>query len=190
MSATVKLVFATNNAHKIEEAQSIVADRLALISLKEAGFDIDVDETGSTFHENAYLKAQAVFEATGLPCVADDSGLCVDALHGAPGVYSARYAGEPVNHSANNAKLLSALEGSVNRSASFRTVLCVMGLGGSKRPLYFEGKVEGEILLKATGSEGFGYDPIFQPTGYSKSFAQMLAHEKMHLAIGQRHLNS
>ena len=84
MSATVKLVFATNNAHKIEEAQSIVADRLALISLKEAGFDIDVDETGSTFHENAYLKAQAVFEATGLPCVADDSGLCVDALHGAP----------------------------------------------------------------------------------------------------------
>ena len=178
MSATVKLVFATNNAHKIEEAQSIVADRLALISLKEAGFDIDVDETGSTFHENAYLKAQAVFEATGLPCVADDSGLCVDALHGAPGVYSARYAGEPVNHSANNAKLLSVLEGSVNRSASFRTVLCVMGLGGSKRPLYFEGKVEGEILLKATGSEGFGYDPIFQPTGYSKSFAQMLAHEK------------
>lgn len=178
MSATKKLVFATNNAHKIEEAQSIVAGKLQLISLREAGFDIEVDETGSTFYENAFLKAQAVYEATGLPCVADDSGLCVDALDGAPGVYSARYAGEPVNHSANNVKLLSALEGEKDRGASFRTVLCVMGLAGSTRPLYFEGKVEGDILLEASGTEGFGYDPIFRPKGFSKTFAEMFAHEK------------
>ncbi len=178
MVAITRLVFATNNAHKIEEAQAIVAGKLQLISLKEAGFDIDVDETGSTFHENAYLKAQAVFEATGLPCVADDSGLCVDVLNGAPGVYSARYAGEPVSHSANNVKLLAALEGEEYRNASFRTVLCVMGLDVSQRPLYFEGKVDGEILKQASGSDGFGYDPIFQPKGFVNTFAEMSAQQK------------
>ena len=179
MSATNRLVFATNNVHKIAEAQAIVAGKLTLVSLREAGVDIDVDETGTTFFENAFLKAQAVFEATGLPCVADDSGLCVDALDGAPGVYSARFAGEPVDHGANNQKLLACLEGVEDRLASFRTVLCVVGLPGTEnRPLYFEGQVDGEILTSPNGVDGFGYDPIFQPLGYSLSFAQMSAQEK------------
>lgn len=179
MSATHRLVFATNNAHKIEEAQAIVSGQLTLISLKEAGVEIEVDETGTTFFENAFLKAQAVYAATGLPCVADDSGLCVDALNGAPGVYSARYAGEPVNHAANNQKLLQVLEGEKNRKASFRTVLCVVGLEGSEgRSLYFDGTVAGEILANPSGFEGFGYDPIFQPEGYTVSFAEMSASQK------------
>ncbi len=179
MSATRPLVFATNNAHKIEEAQAIVSGRLNLISLREAGVDIDVDETGLTFFENAYLKAQAVFLATGQPCVADDSGLCVDFLNGAPGVFSARYAGEPVNHEANNSKLLRALQGVTNRKASFKTVLCVVGLEGSEnRPLFFEGEVAGEILMSPDGAQGFGYDPIFQPHGFDVSFAQMRPEQK------------
>ena len=179
MSATRPLVFATNNAHKIEEAQAIVSGRLNLISLREAGVDIDVDETGLTFFENAYLKAQAVFLATGQPCVADDSGLCVDFLNGAPGVFSARYAGEPVNHEANNTKLLQALQGVTNRKASFKTVLCVVGLEGSEnRPLLFEGEVAGEILMSPDGAQGFGYDPIFQPHGFDVSFAQMRPEQK------------
>ena len=179
MSATRPLVFATNNAHKIEEAQAIVSGRLNLISLREAGVDIDVDETGLTFFENAYLKAQAVFLDTGQPCVADDSGLCVDFLNGAPGVFSARYAGEPVNHEANNTKLLQALQGVTNRKASFKTVLCVLGLEGSEnRPLFFEGEVAGEILMSPGGAQGFGYDPIFQPHGFDVSFAQMRPEQK------------
>lgn len=179
MSATRPLVFATNNAHKIEEAQAIVSGRLNLISLREAGVDIDVDETGLTFFENAYLKAHAVFLATGQPCVADDSGLCVDFLNGAPGVFSARYAGEPVNHEANNTKLLQALQGVTNRKASFKTVLCVVGLEGSEnRPLFFEGEVAGEILMSPDGAQGFGYDPIFQPHGFDVSFAQMRPEQK------------
>ncbi len=179
MVATARLVFATNNAHKIEEAQAIVAGKLQLISLKEAGIEIDVDETGTTFHENAYLKAKAIYDVSGLPCVADDSGLCVEALGGAPGVYSARYAGEPVNHAANNHKLLNALALETNREACFKTVLCVVGLEGcGDRPLYFEGKVDGAIVGEGVGDEGFGYDPIFRPHGYPKTFAQMLASEK------------
>lgn len=179
MSSTRPLVFATNNAHKIEEAQAIVSGRLNLISLREAGIDIDVDETGLTFFENAYLKARAVFLATGQPCVADDSGLCVDFLNGAPGVFSARYAGEPVNHEANNTKLLQALQGVTNRKASFKTVLCVVGLEGSEnRPLFFEGEVAGEILMSPDGAQGFGYDPIFQPHGFDVSFAQMRPEQK------------
>ena len=179
MSATRPLVFATNNAHKIEEAQAIVSGRLNLISLREAGVDIDVDETGLTFFENAFLKAHAVFLATGQPCVADDSGLCVDFLNGAPGVFSARYAGEPVNHEANNTKLLQALQGVTNRKASFKTVLCVVGLEGSEnRPLFFEGQVAGEILMSPDGAQGFGYDPIFQPQGFDVSFAQMRPEQK------------
>ena len=179
MSAVNQWVFATNNAHKIEEAQAILSGKLTLVSLKEAGIDIEVDETGLTFHENAYLKAQAIFEATGLPCVADDSGLCVDVLNGAPGVFSARYAGEPVNHQANNEKLLRVLEGESNRKASFKTVLCVVGHPACEgKPLYFEGAVEGEILASPSGSEGFGYDPVFKPNGFSVSFADMTAQQK------------
>lgn len=179
MESPIQLVFATNNAHKIEEAQAIVEGRLTLISLKEAGFDIEVDETGNTFFENAYLKAKAVFDATGLPCVADDSGLCVDALGGLPGVHSARYAGLPVNHTANNDKLLHALHGVEDRGASFRTVLCVVGLLHNETwPLYFEGRVDGSIGNSLGGTLGFGYDPLFTPTGCHRTFAEMGSEEK------------
>lgn len=180
-----KWVFATNNSHKISEAQAIVGTNMNLVSLKEAGIDIDVDETGTTFEANALLKAQAVFELTGLPCVADDSGLCVNALDGAPGVYSARYGGEPVDHLKNNKKLLSEMHGVQDRSAQFKTVLCVVGLPNMlgdgtelQSPLFFEGIVVGEILTEMSGAEGFGYDPLFRPEGYEQTFAEMSANQK------------
>lgn len=170
------LVFATNNQHKIEEAQAIVQGKLRLISLKEAGVDIEVDETANTFHGNALLKAQAVWELTGLPCVADDSGLSVNFLKGEPGVYSARYAGEAGNHAKNNEKLLMELQGASDRSAYFITVLCVVGLEDT--PIYIEGRVNGDILNELKGVDGFGYDPLFCPDGEVRSFAEMSAAEK------------
>ena len=170
------LVFATNNQHKIDEAQDIVKGKLKLISLKEAGVDIDVDETETTFRGNAWLKAQAVWELTGLPCVADDSGLCVEALGGEPGVYSSRYAGEAGNHTKNNEKLLKEMDGKSDRRAFFTTVLCLVGLDDT--PIYIEGKVNGVILREIQGRDGFGYDPLFCPDGDNRSFAEMSAAEK------------
>ena len=170
------LVFATNNQHKIDEAQDIVKGKLKLISLKEAGVDIDVDETETTFRGNAWLKAQAVWELTGLPCVADDSGLCVEALGGEPGVYSSRYAGEAGNHTKNNEKLLKEMDGKSDRRAFFTTVLCLVGLDDT--PLYIEGRVNGVILREIQGRDGFGYDPLFCPDGDNRSFAEMSAAEK------------
>ena len=170
------LVFATNNQHKIDEAQDIVKGKLKLISLKEAGVDIDVDETETTFRGNAWLKAQAVWELTGLPCVADDSGLCVEALGGEPGVYSSRYAGEAGNHTKNNEKLLKEMDGKSDRRAFFTTVLCLVGLDDT--PLYIEGRVNGVILREIQGRDGFGYDPLFCPNGDNRSFAEMSAAEK------------
>ncbi len=170
------LVFATNNQHKIDEAQDIVKGKLKLISLKEAGVDIDVDETETTFRGNALLKAQAVWELTGLPCVADDSGLCVEALGGEPGVYSSRYAGEAGNHTKNNEKLLKEMEGKSDRRAFFTTVLCLVGLDDT--PIYIEGRVNGVILREIQGRDGFGYDPLFCPDGDNRSFAEMWAAEK------------
>lgn len=170
------LVFATNNQHKIDEAQDIVKGKLKLISLKEAGVDIDVDETETTFRGNAWLKAQAVWELTGLPCVADDSGLCVEALGGEPGVYSSRYAGEAGNHTKNNEKLLKEMEGKSDRHAFFTTVLCLVGLDDT--PIYIEGRVNGVILREIQGQDGFGYDPLFCPDGDNRSFAEMSAAEK------------
>ncbi len=170
------LVFATNNQHKIDEAQDIVKGKLKLISLKEAGVDIDVDETETTFRGNAWLKAQAVWELTGLPCVADDSGLCVEALGGEPGVYSSRYAGEVGNHTKNNEKLLKEMEGKSDRRAFFTTVLCLVGLDDT--PIYIEGRVNGVILREIQGRDGFGYDPLFCPDGDNRSFAEMSAAEK------------
>ena len=170
------LVFATNNQHKIDEAQDIVKGKLKLISLKEAGVDIDVDETETTFRGNAWLKAQAVWELTGLPCVADDSGLCVEALGGEPGVYSSRYAGEAGNHTKNNEKLLKEMDGKSDRRAFFTTVLCLVGLDDT--PLFIEGRVNGVILREIQGRDGFGYDPLFCPDGDNRSFAEMSAAEK------------
>ena len=170
------LVFATNNQHKIDEAQDIVKGKLKLISLKESGVDIDVDETETTFRGNALLKAQAVWELTGLPCVADDSGLCVEALGGEPGVYSSRYAGEAGNHTKNNEKLLKEMDGKSDRRAFFTTVLCLVGLDDT--PIYIEGRVNGVILREIQGRDGFGYDPLFCPDGGNRSFAEMSSAEK------------
>jgi XTP/dITP diphosphohydrolase len=170
------LVFATNNQHKIDEAQAIVQGKLHLISLKEAGVEIDVEETEATFRGNALLKAQAVWELTGLPCVADDSGLCVEGLGGEPGVYSSRYAGEAGNHFKNNEKLLNEMLGKADRRAFFTTVLCLVGLEAI--PIYIEGRVNGVILTEIQGLDGFGYDPLFCPDGDNRSFAEMSAIEK------------
>jgi XTP/dITP diphosphohydrolase len=170
------LVFATNNQHKIDEAQAIVQGKLHLISLKEAGVEIDVEETETTFRGNALLKAQAVWELTGLPCVADDSGLCVEALGGEPGVYSSRYAGEAGNHNKNNEKLLREMLEKADRRAFFTTVLCLVGLEDT--PIYIEGRVNGVILKEIQGQDGFGYDPLFCPDGEIRSFAEMSAAEK------------
>ncbi len=170
------LVFATNNQHKIDEAQAIVQGKLHLISLKEAGVDIDVDETETTFRGNALLKAEAVWALTGLPCVADDSGLCVESLEGEPGVYSSRYAGEAGNHNKNNEKLLRVMLGKADRRAFFITVLCLVGFDDT--PTYIEGRVNGVILTEIQGRDGFGYDPLFCPDGETRSFAEMSAAEK------------
>lgn len=165
----MKLVFATNNRHKIEEVKAILGDRFELVSLAEIGCTEDIPETAETFKGNALMKARYVREHYGTDCFADDTGLEVDALGGAPGVHSARYAG---NHDseANIDKLLRELEKYSDRKARFRTVIALI-LDGEE--YLFEGKVEGTIAKERMGEGGFGYDPVFVPDGYSQSFAQL-----------------
>lgn len=166
-------IFATNNAHKLVEAKDIFSNFAEIISLQEIGFNEDIDETEDTFKGNALLKAQAVFQKTGLPCFADDSGLCVDALDGKPGVKSARFANEtgPVDHALNNQKLLQNLSGVENRNACFKTVICAVGF--ESEPLFFEGVVYGHIATELRGNDGFGYDPLFVPQNYHETFAEL-----------------
>jgi len=166
-------VFATNNNHKIEEARSILPNRLGIVSLKDVGFLKEVDETSSTFAGNAELKARAVFEEVGKSCFADDSGLCVTALNLEPGVKSARYSSEtgPVDHLQNNLKLLRNLEYAKDRSAYFITVICLMDAKGCTS--FYEGRVIGKIAREMKGSQGFGYDPLFIPQGYDQTFAEL-----------------
>lgn len=164
------LIFATNNKHKLQEVSEMLKGTVAIRSLSEMGLDGDIPETAETLQGNALQKAQWVYERTGMDCFADDTGLEVDALGGAPGVYSARYAGEHCSFDDNIDKLLSALEGEVNRKADFRTVICLMEGG---KPQYFEGRVDGTILTERYGKEGFGYDPVFMPDRFAVSFAEM-----------------
>jgi len=171
----MKLVFATNNAHKLEEARQILAPDVDIIGLQEAGFTEDVEETGLTLEENALLKAQTVYNAIGLSCFADDTGLEVEALDGRPGVYSARYAGPGHDFSANVDKLLSELNNKTNRKARFRTSVCLI-LDGKE--FFFDGIVNGEIQHERSGNGGFGYDPVFRPEGYQLSFAELSADAK------------
>ncbi|MFZ9970397.1 MAG: RdgB/HAM1 family non-canonical purine NTP pyrophosphatase [Bacteroidia bacterium] len=166
-----KWLFATNNAHKLEEAREILANCAEIVSLQELGLDFEVEENGLDFLQNARIKAEAYSKAAGIPCFADDSGLCVDALHGEPGVWSARYAGSPCNHQANNSKLLQALEGLENRSAQFACVIATQGLHPENPS--FEGRVSGRIAEDLSGQTGFGYDPLFIPDGYEHSFAEL-----------------
>lgn len=165
-----KLIFATNNKHKLGEVREMLDGKVEIVSLEEAGLSGEIPETADTLQGNALQKAQWVWERTHCDCFADDTGLEVDALDGAPGVYSARYAGEHCSFDDNVNKLLKALDGETNRKAQFRTVICLIENG---EPRYFEGKVEGVILTERYGKEGFGYDPIFMPDRFAVSFAEM-----------------
>lgn len=165
-----KLIFATNNKHKLGEVSEMLDGIVEVQSLDEAGLHGEIPETADTLQGNALQKAQWVWERTHCDCFADDTGLEVDALGGAPGVYSARYAGEHCSFDDNINKLLTALDGNANRQAQFRTVVCLIESGA---PRYFEGKVEGDILTERYGEGGFGYDPVFMPKRFAVSFAEM-----------------
>lgn len=171
-----KLVFATNNAHKLEEIRAILGDKVEILSLNDIDCHADIPETADTLQGNAALKAQYIYENYGLDCFADDTGLEVEALNGAPGIYSARYAGgEGHDSEANMKKLLSEMQDKDNRKARFRTVICLIE-GGKEH--FFEGIVNGSIIRERKGGAGFGYDPVFMPDGYSETFAEMGNDEK------------
>ena len=170
-----ELVIATHNKHKLDEIQKLLGDRIKLISLRDLGCNEDIPETGTTLKENAYQKAKYVWEKYKKNCFADDTGLMVEALDGAPGVYSARYAGERCSFDDNIDLLLENMEGKTNRNASFETVVCLIEDGKEQ---YFEGRCEGCILTERYGKGGFGYDPIFMPNGYGESFAEISMEEK------------
>ena len=165
-----KLVFATNNAHKLEEVRAVLDNKIEIVSLNELGCYDDIPETAVTLEGNALIKAEYVFNKFGMACIADDTGLEVEALNGEPGVYSARYGGEPHNAQKNMQKLLTNLKGVENRKARFRTVIV---LKDTERELYFEGTIHGHISETPSGAAGFGYDPVFVPDGYNKSFAEL-----------------
>ncbi|SFM78682.1 XTP/dITP diphosphohydrolase [Algoriella xinjiangensis] len=174
----MELIFATHNDHKVKEVAQMLPSYLTMKSLTDINFHDEIDETGKTFEENALLKAKTIFEKTNKNIFADDSGLVIDALDGAPGVYSARYAGTGKDAD-NVTKALKELEGKTNRKAYFISIFCLI-LNGKE--YFFEGKVNGTISTEILGEDGFGYDPIFIPDGYSKSFAQMTAEEKNNIS--------
>lgn len=165
-----RFVFATNNAHKLEEVSYILGEKVELLSLKDIGCHEDIPETADTLEGNALLKARYIAEKYHVDCFADDTGLEVEALDGAPGVYSARYAGDGHDSEANMRKLLKDMEGMENRKARFRTVFALIV---DKKEHLFEGIVKGEIIANRKGTSGFGYDPIFVPEGYTQTFAEM-----------------
>ena len=165
-----KMVVATNNAHKLKEIAAILGQEIELLSLKDIQCFSDIPETADTLEGNARQKAMYIYENYGMDCFADDTGLEVEALGGAPGVFSARYAGEGHDSEANMQKLLKELAGKENRKAQFRTVICLIRNG---KEHLFEGIVKGEIIQEKRGGEGFGYDPIFVPEGYDLTFAEL-----------------
>ena len=171
----MKLIFATNNQHKVDEIRSVVGNKLEIITLKEAGIDIDIPEPYNTLEENASGKSKTIFEMTGTSCFSEDTGLEVAALGGEPGVKSARYAGDNRSFDANIEKLLSNLAGKDDRSARFRTVISLLIDG---RETQFEGICNGQIIEEKRGLQGFGYDPVFIPAGSVKTFAEMDINEK------------
>lgn len=171
-----KLVFATNNAHKLDEIRAILGDKIEVLSLKDINCNADIPETADTLEGNAALKAEYIYKNYGLDCFADDTGLEVEALGGAPGVYSARYAGGDGHDSeANMRKLLTELDGEHNRKAQFRTAICLIEQGEEH---LFEGIVKGSIIEQKRGASGFGYDPVFMPEGYEETFAEIGNAEK------------
>lgn len=171
----MKLVFASNNKNKLEEIRHQLPSDIELLSLEDIGCQEDIPETADTIEGNAILKADYVTQHYGFDCFADDTGLEVDALNGAPGVYSARYAGEEKDASANMDKLLGELDGNKNRKANFKTVIALNSNGTQH---LFTGIVEGTITTEKTGDKGFGYDPVFKPEGLEHTFAQISLSEK------------
>jgi XTP/dITP diphosphohydrolase len=175
----MKLIFATNNQHKVEEIQAAIGSQLEVVSLKQAGIDIDIPEPHDTLEANASEKSRTIHQLTGQHCFSEDTGLEVEALNGEPGVKSARYAGEDKAFDKNVEKLLSKLGNQENRKARFRTVISLIWEG---REWLFEGICEGTITHEPAGTGGFGYDPVFIPTGGNRTFAQMTMAEKNELS--------
>lgn len=171
----MKIVFATNNAHKLDEVRQVVGEKIEIVSLRECGIVEDIPENEPTLEGNALAKARYIYERTGFNCFADDTGLEVDALGGEPGVRSARYATDGHDDEANKRLLLERLQGVENRAAQFRTAVALI-MGGKE--YLFEGIVRGEIALEQHGEGGFGYDPLFFPEGGDLTFAQMSSEEK------------
>ncbi|MBX9186483.1 non-canonical purine NTP diphosphatase [Bacteroides sp. K03] len=165
-----KLVFATNNLHKLEEVSAILGNQIELLSLNDINCHTDIPETADTLEGNALLKSRFIYENYGMNCFADDTGLEVEALEGAPGIYSARYAGDGHNSEANMIKLLDNLKEKKNRKAQFRTAISLIIDG---KEYLFEGIIKGEIGIIKKGDSGFGYDPIFVPEGYNETFAEL-----------------
>lgn len=184
----MKLVFASGNKHKLKEIASKLNNTVEVISMRDIGFNGEIEEPGETLEENAKIKADYITNTYKVDCFADDSGLEIDVLNGAPGVYSARFAGEGCTFDDNINKTLEVLKGKTNRKACFRTVIC-LNLNGQTH--FFEGRIDGEITETKTGSDGFGYDPIFKPEGYDQTFAEMplsLKNEISHRAIAVQKL--
>ncbi len=175
----MKLVFASNNANKVVEIRQVLPDDIEVLTLADIGCDEDIPETAATIEGNALLKANYVTQNYGLDCFADDSGLEVDALNGAPGVYSARYAGKHKNSEDNISKLLQEMEGITNRTAQFKTVIALNRNGEQH---FFTGIIRGEITTKRMGTDGFGYDPVFKPVGYDLTFAEIPLAEKSRIS--------
>lgn len=171
----MNLCFATNNKHKLEEIQALVGSQFRIVSLEDIGCKEELAEDCDTLEGNSLQKAEYVFKKYGVPCFADDSGLEVEALGGAPGVYSARYAGPQRSHDDNMTLLIRNLKGTANRNAQFRAVITLLSKQGQEQ---FEGTLKGTIQLTRKGSGGFGYDPIFIPVGFSKTLAEMSMEEK------------
>lgn len=183
-----KIVFATNNKHKLEEIRKITNGTLQILSLSDIHCTEEIEENGVTLEENALLKARFVKEKYGYDCFADDTGLEVEALDGAPGVYSARYVGEACNPVDNMRKLLTVLQGVENRNARFRTVIALL-IDGEEH--LFEGIVKGKIIEEKRGKAGFGYDPVFMPDGYKQTFAELgneVKNQISHRALATRKL--
>ena len=175
----MKNIFASNNKNKVQEIQNQVPKSIEIVTLEEIGCTEDIAETGSTLEENAIIKANYITEKYGLPCFADDTGLEIDALNGEPGVYSARYAGEDKNADKNMDLVLQKLQHKTNRKAQFKTIIA---LNINNEQHLFTGIVEGEIRNKKIGTNGFGYDPIFEPENLGKTFAEMTLEEKNKLS--------
>lgn len=171
----MKLIFATNNQHKVDEIRSALPVQFEVITLRDAGIDIDIPEPYATLQENAAAKARTIYEMTQTNCFSEDTGLEVSALGGEPGVHSARYAGEEKLPEKNVSRLLTNLAGEKDRTACFRTIICLIWEG---KELFFEGRCDGNIIQSPRGNKGFGYDPVFTPNGSELTFAEMDMQEK------------